>query len=44
MSITDSVEDYARRLTKFEGVELDTVWMDKKYSKIIKIPYSSFVG
>jgi hypothetical protein len=45
MSIMDSVEEYARRWTKSEGEELDTLseWV-KKYSKIIKIRYSSFVG
>ena len=43
VSIMDSVEEYARRWTKSEGEELDTL-MDQKYSEIIKIPYSSFIG
>jgi hypothetical protein len=46
MFIMDSVKEYARRWTKSEGEELDTLseLMDQKYSKIIKTPYSSFVG
>jgi hypothetical protein len=40
----DSVEEYARRWTKSKGGELDTLYEWIKSSKIIKVPYSSFVG
>jgi hypothetical protein len=40
----DSVEEYAWRWTKSEGEELDTVWIDQKYSKSLKNLYPPFVG
>jgi hypothetical protein len=43
--IKDSVEEYAIRWNKSEGEDLDTLseWI-KSIGKLLKIPYSSFVG